>query len=162
MVSSGIFSADGAHRYQLTKEWDKEKKTITVITKHPHYDGVYVNDLTTHLICNELVRLDYGTAHFVNLYSKIRTIGATGTLKEDFDTHTDIHIIKAIKSSDDVLIAWGSIDTAPAYQDRINDLILQIKETKKPIMSLVNPTNDQVTHPLSPAARSEWVLKKYK
>lgn len=160
--SEGIFNKDKTHRYLLTKQWNKDKKTITVVTKHPNYDGVYINDLTTHLICNELAKMDYGTIHFVNLFSKIRTVGTTGTMKNDFDKHTDIHMIKAIKASDDVLIAWGSIDSYPAYQKRIKSVVKQIKETKKPLLALINPLTDKITHPLSPIARSGWTIKKYK
>src|SRR5699024_6093478 len=117
---------------------------------------------TTHLICNELAKMDYGTIHFVNLFSKIRTVGTTGTMKNDFDKHTYIHMIKAIKASDDVLIAWGSIDSYPAYQKRIKSVSRQIKETKKSLFALIKPLTDKITLPLSPIARSCWNIKKYK
>lgn len=40
--SPAIFSEDSTQRDQLIKTWYKEKESITVITKHPHYDGVYI------------------------------------------------------------------------------------------------------------------------
>lgn len=153
-----IFNKDKTHRYLLTKQWHKDKKSITVITKHPNYDGIYINDLTTHLICNELAKMHYGNIHFVNLFSKIRTVGTTGTMKNDFDTHTDIHIIKAIKESDNVLIAWGA-SSSKIIDYRIQELsqLLDAQSTK--VSKLINPETKKITHPLNPKSRAFWVLE---
>lgn len=49
LVTTAIFDEKRTHRYLLTKTWDDSKKTATVITMYPNYDGIINIDLTTQL-----------------------------------------------------------------------------------------------------------------
>lgn len=108
LETEAIFSDDQQHRYLLKKTWDKDKQVITIITMCPHYDGVLNIDLTTQLIMNKVSEMDvFGSIHFVNLYSNITTPINLKHLENAYDKHTDIQIMKAVKESDEVILAWG-------------------------------------------------------
>lgn len=108
LETEAIFSDDQQHRYLLKKTWDKDKQVITIITMYPHYDGVLNIDLTTQLIMNKVSEMDvFGSIHFVNLYSNITTPINLKHLENAYDKHTDIQIMKAVKESDEVILAWG-------------------------------------------------------
>ncbi len=50
---------------------------------------------------------ELGSLHFVNLYSNITTPINLKHLENAYDTHTDIQNMKAVKESDEVILAWG-------------------------------------------------------
>lgn len=107
LETEAIFSDDQQHRYLLKKIWDKDKQAITIITMYPHYDSVLNIDLTTQLIMNKVSEMDVlGSIHFVNLYSNISTPINLKHLENAYDKHTDIQIMKAVKESDEVILAW--------------------------------------------------------
>lgn len=109
LETEAIFSDDQEHRYLLKKKWDSEKQTITIITMYPHYDGILNIDLTTQLIMNKVSEMDaFGSINFVNLYSNITTPINIKHSKNAFDNHTNIQIMKAVKESDEVILAWGA------------------------------------------------------
>lgn len=99
LVTTAIFDEKRTHRYLLTKTWDSEKQTLTIITMYPHYDGILNIDLTTQLIMNKVSEMDeFGSINFVNLYSNITTPINLKHLEENaYDKHTDIQIMKAVK-----------------------------------------------------------------
>ncbi len=104
LETEAIFSDDNQHRYLLKKTWDSDKEVLTIITMYPHYDGVINVDLTTQLIINKVAEKDeYGSVNFINLFSNIDT---PINLKHinGHDKHTDIHIMKAVKEADSVLL----------------------------------------------------------
>lgn len=107
LETEAMFSDDQQHRYLLKKTWDSEKQTITIITMYPHYDGILNIDLTTQLIMNKVSEMDaFGSINFVNLYSNIKTPINLKHLENAYDKHTDIQIMKAVKESDEVILAW--------------------------------------------------------
>ena len=76
---------------------------------YPHYDGVLNIDLTTQLIINKISEMgELGSINFVNLYSNITTPINIKHLENSHDKHTDIQIMKAVKESDEVILAWGA------------------------------------------------------
>ncbi|WP_198143723.1 DUF1643 domain-containing protein, partial [Staphylococcus haemolyticus] len=114
LKTEAIFSDDKQHRYLLKKTWNSEKQSITIITMYPHYDGILNIDLTTQLIMNKVSEMDaFGSINFVNLYSNITTPINLKHLENAYDKHTDIQIMKAVKESDEVILAWGAYAKKP-------------------------------------------------
>nr|AOQ25927.1 hypothetical protein [Mammaliicoccus sciuri] len=160
LETEAIFSDDQQHRYLLKKKWDSEKQTITIITMYPHYDGILNIDLTTQLIMNKVSEMEsFGTIHFVNLYSNITTPINLKHLENAYDKHTDIQIMKAVKESDEVILAWGTYAKKPVVETRVNEVLEMLKPYKKKVKLLINPVTNEVMHPLNPMARNKWTYK---
>ncbi|WP_256323881.1 MULTISPECIES: DUF1643 domain-containing protein [Staphylococcus] len=148
------------HRYPLKKTWNSEKQTITIITMYPHYDGILNIDLTTQLIMNKISEMDvFGSIHFVNLYSNITTPISLKHLENAYDNHTDIQIMKAVKESDEVILAWGAYAKKPIVEARVNEILEMLKTHKKKVNQLMNLATNEIMHPLNPKAIQKWTLK---
>lgn len=161
LETEAIFSDDQQHRYLLKKTWDSEKQTLTIITMYPHYDGIINIDLTTQLIMNKVSEMDaFGSIYFVNLYSNITTPINLKHLEENaYDNHTNIQIMKAVKESDEVILAWGAYAKKPVVEARVNEVLEMLKPHKKKVKQLMNPATNEIMHPLNPKARHKWILK---
>ncbi|WP_210145747.1 DUF1643 domain-containing protein [Staphylococcus sp. GDK8D75P] len=160
LETEAIFSDDNQHRYLLKKTWDKDKKIISVITCYPNFEGTKKLDLTTQLILNKVSEMkDFGSINFVNLYSNIATPVNLKHLENAYDKHTDIQIMKAVKESDDVILAWGAYAKKPVVEARVNEVLEMLKPHKKKVKQLVNPVTKEIMHPLNPKARSKWTYK---
>ena len=159
LETEAIFSDDQQHRYLLKKTWDSEKQTLTIITMYPHYDGILNIDLTTQLTMNKVSEMDsFGSINFVNLYSNITTHINIKHL-DAYDKHTDIHIMKVVKESDEVILAWGSYAKKPVVEARVNEVLEMLKPHKKKVKQLMNPTTNEIMHPLNHKARQKWILR---
>ncbi|MGO2174014.1 MAG: DUF1643 domain-containing protein [Staphylococcus equorum] len=159
LETEAIFSDDQQHRYILKKTWDSEKQTITIITMYPHYDGILNIDLTTQLIMNKVSEMEaFGSINFVNLYSNITTHINIKHL-DAYDKHTDIQIMKSVKESDEVILAWGSFAKKPVVEARVNEILEMLKPHKKKVKQLINPETNEIMHPLNSKARSKWTCK---
>lgn len=160
LETEAIFSDDNQHRYLLKKTWDKDKKIISVITCYPNFEGTKKLDLTTQLIMNKVVEMDeFGSIHFVNLYSNITTPINIKHLENSHDKHTDIQIMKAVKESDEVILAWGAYAKKAYVESRVNEVLEMLKPHKKKVKQLINPATNEIIHPLNPKARQKWVVK---
>ncbi|MGW7956237.1 DUF1643 domain-containing protein [Staphylococcus xylosus] len=159
LETEAIFSDDQKHRYILKKTWDSEKQTITIITMYPHYDGILNIDLTTQLIMNKVSEMEaFGSINFVNLYSNITTHINIKHL-DAYDKHTDIQIMKAVKESDEVVLAWGAYAKKASVESRVNEVLEMLKPHKKKVKRLMNLATNEIMHPLNPKARQKWTLK---
>ena len=159
LETEAIFSDDQQHRYLLKKTWDSEKQTITIITMYPHYDGILNIDLTTQLIMNKVSEMEaFGSINFVNLYSNITTHINIKHL-DAYDKHTDIQIMKAVKESDEVILAWGAYAKKPIVEARVKEVLEMLKPHKKKVKQLINPETNEIMHPLNSKARSKWTCK---
>ncbi len=160
LETEAIFSDDKQHRYLLKKIWDKTKQTVTVITMYPHYDGVKSIDLTTQIIINKVIeKEEYGTINFVNLYSNIDTPSNLKHLKNSCDKHTDIHLMKAVKEADIVILAWGAYGKKPKVVGRVKEVLDMLETRNKKVSILTNPQTNEMMHPLNPLARKAWTIK---
>src|SRR5699024_701183 len=160
LETEAIFSDDQQHRYLLKKIWDNEKQTITIITMYPNYTGLLRIDLTTQLIMNKVSEMEaFGSINFVNLYSNNTTPINLKHLENAYDKHTDIQIMKAVKESDEVILAWGAYAKKPIVEARVNEVLEMLKPHKKKVKQLMNPTTNEIMHPLNPKARNNWILK---
>ena len=160
LETEAIFSDDKQHRYLLKKIWDSDKQTVTIITMYPHYEGVLNIDLTTQLVMNKISEMDEsGSINFVNLYSNITTPINIKHLENSDDKHTDIQIMKAVKESDEVILAWGAYAKKASVESRVNEVLEMLKPHKKKVKQLINPETNEIMHPLNPKARKKWMLK---
>ncbi|WP_419795658.1 DUF1643 domain-containing protein [Staphylococcus equorum] len=160
LETEAIFSDDNQHRYLLKKTWDKDKKIISVITCYPNFEGTKKLDLTTQLILNKVSEMkDFGSINFVNLYSNMITTTNIKHIENSHDKHTDIQIMKAVKESDEVILAWGSYAKKPVVEARVNEILEMLKPHKKKVKQLINPETNEIMHPLNPKARQKWILK---
>lgn len=160
LATEAIFSDDKQHRYLLKKIWDSDKQTVTIITMYPHYEGVLNIDLTTQLVMNKISEMDEsGSINFVNLYSNITTPINIKHLENSHDKHTDIQIMKAVKESDEVILAWGAYAKKASVESRVNEVLEMLKPHKKKVKKLINPQTNEIIHPLNPKARSKWIFK---
>ncbi|WP_358246518.1 DUF1643 domain-containing protein [Staphylococcus pseudoxylosus] len=160
LETEAIFSDDKQHRYLLKKTWDKDKKIISVITCYPNFEGTKKLDLTTQLILNKISEMeDFGSINFVNLYSNITTPINLKHLENAYDKHTDIQIMKAVKESDEVILAWGAYAKKNIVEARVNEVLDMLKPHKKKVKQLINPSTNEIMHPLNPKARQKWILK---
>ncbi|MDN8839584.1 DUF1643 domain-containing protein [Staphylococcus aureus] len=160
LETEAIFSDDQQHRYLLKKTWDSEKQTLTIITMYPNFMGLLSIDLTTQLIMNKVSEMDaFGSINFVNLYSNITTPLNLKHLENAYDNHTDIQIMKAVKESDEVILAWGAYAKKPVVEARVNEVLEMLKPHKTKVKQLMNPVTNEIMHPLNPKARQKWTLK---
>ncbi|MBF2777722.1 DUF1643 domain-containing protein [Staphylococcus saprophyticus] len=160
LETQAIFSDNNQHRYLLKKTWDKDKKIISVITCYPNLEGTQKLDLTTQLILNKVSEMkDFGSINFVNLYSNMITTTNIKHIENSHDKHTDIQIMKAVKESDEVILAWGSYAKKPVVEARVNEILEMLKPHKKKVKQLINPETNEIMHPLNPKARQKWILK---
>ncbi|MHD0445112.1 DUF1643 domain-containing protein [Staphylococcus cohnii] len=155
-----MFSDDKQHRYLLKKTWDEKKQSIVIITMYPNMTGMLQIDLTTQLIMNKISEIDeYGAIYFVNLYSNITTPINLKHIENSHDKHTDIHIMKAVKESDEVILAWGAYAKKPVVEARVNEVLEMLKPHNKKVKRLINSATNEIMHPLNPKARNKWILK---
>ncbi|MDK9852433.1 DUF1643 domain-containing protein [Staphylococcus equorum] len=160
LATEAIFSDDKQHRYLLKKIWDSDKQTVTIITMYPHYEGVLNIDLTTQLVMNKISEMDEsGSINFVNLYSNITTPINIKHLENSHDKHTDIQIMKAVKESDEVILAWGAYAKKASVESRVNEVLEMLKPHNKKVKKLINPETNEIMHPLNPKARKKWIFK---
>lgn len=160
LETEAIFSDDNQHRYLLKKTWDKDKKIISVITCYPNFEGIKKLDLTTQLILNKVSEMkDFGSINFVNLYSNMITTTNIKHIENSHDNHTDIQIMKAVKESDEIILAWGAYAKKPVVESRVNEVLEMLKPHKKKVKRLINPATNEIMHPLNPKARQKWTLK---
>ncbi len=139
----------------------KVQDEITFTDSYPieNSDEIYI-DLTTQLIMNKVVEMDeFGSIHFVNLYSNITTPINIKYLENSHDKHTDIQIMKAVKESDEVILAWGAYAKKASVESRVNEVLEMLKPHKKKVKRLINPQTNEIIHPLNPKARSKWIFK---
>lgn len=163
LETEAIFSEDKQHRYLLKKTWDKTKQIVTVITMYPHYDGVLNIDLTTQLIINKVTeKEEYGAVNFVNLYSNIETPINLKHLKNSNNKHTDIHLMKAVKEADIVILAWGAYGKKAKVEGRVKEVLGMLETSNKKVSILINPQTNEMMHPLNPFARKSWTVKSLK
>ena len=111
---------------------------------YPHYDGIINIDLTTQLIMNKVSEMDaFGSIYFVNLYSNITTpINLKHSEENAYDNHTNIQIMKAVKESDEVILAWGAYAKKPIVEARVNEVLEMLKPHKKKVKQLMNPATN--------------------
>lgn len=160
--TEAIFSKDKEHRYLLRKEWDKNKKKAMVIMKIPSDAGELILDLTSMLVVNNLVRLDYGSVDILNLYSNIngKSFSEMDTDKENLKVN-DSYIERSATEADTIVLAWGSgCSTSRKATERQQTVLELIEEHKGKLVVIEDKKGRTGFHPLSPQVRESWRLKR--
>lgn len=159
MKSEVTYSEDHVHRLLLKKEWNSKLPKATVITKYPRHQGDVKIDTSTMLIINALYDMGYGTAYLSNLFTHTQIADSIDEIEELLHPEADDYLLKAVKDSEIVILAWGS-SSSKIIDYRIQELseLLETQSTK--ISKLVNPETKKLTHPLNPKSRTFWVLEK--
>ncbi len=158
-----IFSDDSVHRYVMTKVWDKSLPLANVITISPSEDYNITSDLTTTVICNNVHLLGMGGVILTNLMSKIGTdvkkIKNTSGL---WNTETDKFIIESAQKADKIIIAWGKFtEIRKTFAQRESDVLTILKPYKEKVYQITDGSKRDLLHPLTPAVRKGFTLKKY-
>ena len=73
----------------------------------------------------------YGSVYLVNLFSNIKTPENLKHIKEPYDEHTDIHLMKAISESDTVILAYGVYAKRPVVVERVEQVMEMLKPHKR-------------------------------
>jgi len=159
MKSEVTYSEDHVHRLLLKKEWNSKLPKATVITKYPRHQGDVKIDTSTMLIINALYDMGYGTAYLTNLFTNTQMAESIDEIEQLVHEEADDYILKAVKDSEIVILAWGSSSTK-IISNRINEIETLLKEDNKKLNKLINPATKKLTHPLNPKSRTFWVLEK--
>ena len=67
----------------------------------------------------------------MNLFSNIKTPENLKHIKEPYDKHTDIHLMKAISESDTVILAYGAYAKRPVVVERVEQVMEMLKPHKR-------------------------------
>jgi len=124
---TAVFSDCKKFRYRLTIELPsiKNEKTICVIMQNPSDANSEVADKSVQFLEKLIFEKNYkelneiGKIIIVNLYAFVQKKGFMGA-KEYIGDHNDREIKKAFKTSDIVLIAWGSNNS---FEDRKKSIL---------------------------------------
>lgn len=71
--STAIVSDDGNYRYRLTRVWDNNKQSATVIMLNPSKANELKSDKTVMNLTNFLIDNNFGSVNIVNLFSYMTT-----------------------------------------------------------------------------------------
>ena len=155
-----VFSEDRKHRFLLQKIWNTEKPKATIIMINPNQADLIRTDATTMLVINNLDKLGFGSVDIVNLYSVITSkISFRFTPDEELlETENDAIVLESAKTSDQIIIAWGSVGVnSERVRKRQAELLTYLYPHQEKMVQIGNGC-----HPLAPAARSYWSLNQYR
>lgn len=145
IFNESIFSDDGNHRYLLTRVWNNELPSVTIIMLNPSYADELMWDWSSMRIMNYIVGCKkYGGIDIVNLFSCIEKDSERLTqYKQKFDDNTDKYINKVIEKNSDIIIAWGVNKNRKTRIKTIKKFIK--KYNNKNIFRLVDE-DDEIKH----------------
>lgn len=105
---SSLVSDDGKYRFMLTRKWNDNKKTATVIGINPSKATHLKGDNTATNAMNYLIDNDFGEMVIVNLYP-YRCVNPKELKNRDklYDKINLEYVKKACQSTDMILLACG-------------------------------------------------------
>lgn len=156
--SEAIFSDDDKHRLYLKKVWNSKLPIATVVTKYPRHDGQIFQDTTTMLIRNNIYNSGYGGVYIVNLFTNVH-MAEGEDVEEVIHEESDEYIVKAVKASEEVILAWGTTNSEIAT-DRIKTVNSLVQQPNVKVKMLLNPKTKRIAHPLNPRCRGFWMLQE--
>lgn len=109
MIKDAIISEDEKYRYMLSRIWDKNKPTVTIIGLNPSTADAN-NDDPTLKRCIEFARSwDYGGIYMLNLFAYRATQPSDmKKVNDPIGQENDMFIKAYTKRSDKVICAWGN------------------------------------------------------
>lgn len=152
-------SDDGKQRYSTKRVWDVESPLVTVLTLYPTNYNYVENDLTNFLITSNVYQLGYGGYYSVNLFSE--KLGDKKEYKYMTDEVNDEFIVKCVKDSELVILAYGSMPKKnKRVKERLDEVLALLKQKRlgKKIRILTDEEKENCFHPLSVKVRSRWTI----
>ena len=109
MIKSAQFSADRAHRYALSRQWNSEKPVATFVGLNPSTADETEDDPTIRRCIGFAKSWDYGGIQMVNLFS-IRATDPKAMLADcdPIGPLADYWIAEAFRRSDLIVACWGA------------------------------------------------------
>ena len=132
------FSDDEQHRYLLKRLGIKQTRMYSDNDVSSFRWRIITRSYNS-LILNQLANSEQYGVYLVNLFSNIKTPENLKHIKEPYDKHTDIHLMKAISESDTVILAYGAY-AKPVVVERVKQVMEMLKPHKrKSKSSLIQP-----------------------
>lgn len=105
--STVVLSDDDNYRYKLTRVWDVEKPSATVVMLNPSKADMLVTDRTVMNVSNYLIQNGFGSLTVVNLFS-YRTTDPKHLNQRDErqEVLNDGYLNQAFADSDVIIVAW--------------------------------------------------------
>lgn len=150
--TTAVFSRDNKHRYLLTKIWDTQKPTATILMIKAGNADLVCEDTTTMLCVTNAYKSEFGSIQIVNLFSSVTD--------DDFTTDkvNDATIIKCCSESDKIILAFG---TGKLHEERKQQIIAALDAYKDKFLCIANEKGRTMFHPLAPSVRKRWLLVPY-
>ena len=147
MRRSAIFDEHMRYRYSLTRVWNEKGPKVVFIMLNPSLANDKEDDRTTKRIINFAKKFGYGSLEVVNLFAYItpKYIELKDLEKsEAVGKENNKYLIRALKSADKIIAAWGENGTIHQRHEEIVQII-----DGYDIDSLGSPTRDgHPRHPL--------------
>ena len=132
MTKSAIISDCNKYRYELHREWDKDKKKVLFIMLNPSTADADNNDLTTIRCMNFAKKWGYGGIMIGNIYPfRAKRPKDLRKWLNDFiysDGHgatktNEVHVKEMAEQADMIVCAWGCNHPGiPEWVDELGDL----------------------------------------
>lgn len=148
--TTAVFAKNGKERYLLKMEWDKSKKSLTIIMTFPSSADDLILDQTTMLVRNNAVKHGFGSVSIVNLFSSINNENPR------LDKLNSSFVMKACDENDVILIAYGR---GTAHNEEKKALLEALSVYNDKLFTIIDSKNLPFSHPLSPLAH-EWKIKQ--
>lgn len=150
--NGAIFVGEGTlncYRYQLWRQWDKEKDFVTFIGLNPSTATANKDDATIRRVMRFAASWGYGGIYMVNLFAFVNTDPRQLLVdqKSKIGIKNDWAIADAVQRSARVMFAWGSFDVNGRDQQVIekypNAFCLAINQDGTPRHPLYVPRDIQ-------------------
>lgn len=156
-----ITDATQDHRYALKHVWNDKLPLAMVITNWPGSTNALSIDMTTERIIDHVNQLGFGGVVQVNLFSQTKlTKMATSSLKNAFDNQTIRVIQDQAKSTDQIIIATGSLTRTSKVALKQQQVILAALTDggHQDKIQILTDGQGRPVHPISPKVRYQWNL----
>ncbi|WP_159459794.1 DUF1643 domain-containing protein [Scatolibacter rhodanostii] len=71
-------------------------------------------------------------------------------------------MVKSVQRTQTTILAWGRIASMnKAFQNREEDVLNILKPYQDKLQVIVNMTDREMLHPLTPSIRNNWILQPY-
>ncbi|PZO44161.1 MAG: hypothetical protein DCF19_02870 [Pseudanabaena frigida] len=109
MNKGAVIDKTGTYRYLLWREWDLDKSKLVFVMLNPSKADADIDDPTLRRCINFTKSWGYGSLRVVNLFA-YRSASPLDLKKVDdpIGKQNDRYLKKAIKSADQVVVAWGN------------------------------------------------------
>ena len=146
MKKSAVIDSTGQYRYSLTREWDPGKPKVVFVMLNGSTADAENDDPTLRRCIGFAKQWGFGSLEVVNLFG-YRTIFLK-ELKSATDPNgneNDYYLLKAIKSADKIIVAWGANGI---YRHRDREVLRLLDDNKIKVYCLALTKDGLPRHPL--------------